>query len=95
MKKLNQCFVVLFLLALVFPITAQVLDPTFNPFIRSGPEIYSAVEQTDGKVIFAAGNSLLVNGQPRWLFRLNADGSFDNTFDVETDDGVLSVDLQR
>jgi len=96
MNKLNQFFVVLFLLALVFPIKAQLLlDPSFNPFIRSGADINSAVEQTDGKVIFASGNALLVNGQPRFLFRLNADGSFDNTFDVETDiEEVLTVDLQ-
>ncbi len=95
MKKLNQCFVVLFFLALVYPITAQVVDPSFDAFIRSAPDINSAAEQkSDGKVIFASGNNLLVNGQMRYLFRLNADGSFDNAFDVETDDEVLTVAVQ-
>ena len=101
MKKLNQCFVVLFFLVMVYPITAQVVpvgsvvDPTFDAFIRSAPEIKSAAEQkSDGKVIFASRNVLLVNGQQRYLFRLNDDGSFDNSFDVETDDGVSTVAVQ-
>lgn len=58
-------------------------DPTFNPAPLTGPDPHVLVVelQRDGKMLIV-GSFLAVNGTPRpGLARLNADGSFDPTFD--------------
>ena len=67
-------------------------DPTFNPTDLGfgngdgfrGNEVTTQVVQPDGKII-VGGDVSSFNGQgPGYLFRLNANGSLDTSFDVGT-----------
>jgi hypothetical protein len=51
-----------------------------NQFGNS-PQIFAVGVQNDGKVIYGGAFNLLINGvSANNIFRLNSDGSFDNTF---------------
>ncbi|MCZ6520713.1 MAG: delta-60 repeat domain-containing protein, partial [Bacteroidetes bacterium] len=88
MKKLCPLILLAFF-AYCHETTAQVLDPFFNPELASSQATWSGVEQSDGKIIVTNDRPLLVNGQPRFIFRMNTDGTLDNTFDVDTDGGLV------
>jgi uncharacterized delta-60 repeat protein len=58
------------------------VDNTFNIGLGANSDIYSIVLQTDGKVL-TGGYFTSFNGvSNKYLVRLNADGSFDNTFSI-------------
>ena len=88
MKKLCPLFLLAFF-AYCHETTSQVLDPFFNPELASSQATWSGVEQSDGKIIVTNDRPLLVNGQPRFIFRMNTDGTLYNTFDVDTDGGLV------
>jgi len=60
------------------------LDPTFSTNVGTNGWVYSMLAQSDGKIL-VAGNFREVNGAPtRAMVRLQADGSLDTTFNLQT-----------
>ncbi len=75
-------------------VTAQfgALDPTFTA-TGNGPnsDVYALTVQPDGK-IFVGGIFTAYQSQPKkYLARLNQDGSLDNTFTTEFDNGIRRI----
>ncbi len=59
------------------------LDPTFKPGAGSDQEIYDVVRQSDGKLIIGGNFNSFDNNRVKHIARLNADGSFDNSFEID------------
>lgn len=96
MPLVLRLFITLFIvvagLGTIVPGQAGSVDPTFNA-VPSNPLAsdisFQQIIQPDGKVIVYKGPSMLVNGQPRsGVFRLNPDGSLDQTFTYNNEGGV-------
>lgn len=75
-------------------VTAQfgALDPTFNATGNgANSDVYALTVQPDGK-IFVGGIFTYYQAQPKkYLARLNQDGSLDNTFTTEFDNGIRRI----
>ena len=86
-----------FILALVCSIIAgkaQTHDVSFAPFLSGPTEIRAMVMQPDEKVIIA-GDFIAIGNTPfeGGIARLNADGSMDNTFDIDSGANSIVFDL--
>lgn len=70
-------------------LTPGALDPGFDPGTGTNNTVYATALQSDGRVLLA-GSFTQVNGTPRpYIARLNADGTFDTTFDPGTGPNLL------
>ncbi|MEM9921874.1 MAG: delta-60 repeat domain-containing protein, partial [Bacteroidota bacterium] len=80
LRKL-RCSALLCLVAWVA--TAQVIDPNFNPVILQSGAGFQVLAQEDDKILVITNraNSFLNEFAVKPLFRLQADGSLDNSFD--------------
>src|SRR5437773_2263913 len=87
MRRRLVCGLALFsLLRFASQLSAQpcALDPTFNPPLNPGAQVYVVLLQTNGQILIAGsfasiGNNTLLN-----VARLNPDGTVDPTFNPST-----------
>ena len=95
---MRKFFFSLFFIVFHFFASAQpgTLDATFNPGTGADNQIYSLIQQPDGKIIIG-GDFTTYNGTARTrIARLNSDGSLDASFNPGsgTDNYVLSMARQ-
>lgn len=69
---------------------SQNLDYQFAPFIKGGPSVSKIIPQEDGKIILSGNITSVKDKKVSSLIRLNQDGSLDNSFNSNLDDGYIS-----
>lgn len=71
-------------------------DTTFNPGTGANAMVYRIVPQTDGKILISGGFTTFNGISKNRITRLNADGTFDPTFNPVTgaNGPVYSIELQ-
>jgi uncharacterized delta-60 repeat protein len=66
-------------------------DTTFNSGTGFGGPTYALALQSDGKIICTHQNQAYSGSTTRYITRINANGTFDNTFNANTIVGLTST----
>ncbi len=74
--------------------TDGTIDNTFNIGLGSNNSIYCSAIQPDGKIIFGGYTTKFNGTAVSRLFRLNSDGTLDNSFNSTDNNGILKMALQ-